>query len=58
MEVKKYIRKCIFLTFIFQSSISTNNVIRSLKFSMYVCNIAVEGTVSQIFILNLCSYFI
>ena len=37
--------------------ISINNVISCLKFCMHVRNIAVEGTVSQIFFLSLSIYF-
>ena len=58
-ENKEMYKEMYFLNFKFSIvHVSTNNIIRILKFCMHVCNIDVEGTVSQILISTLRFYFI
>ena len=55
---KWYLKKyCLYFYFLIVH-ISTNNALDGLVFSMLVSNIHVEGTVSQIFVLDIIFYFL
>ena len=55
---KWYLKNLFFYFYFSIVHISTNYALDSLRFWMHVSNIAVEGTVSQIFVLGLSFYFI
>ena len=54
---KWYLKRYYFLLLFLIVHISTNFVLDGLKFSVHVPNIHVEGTVSQIFVLDLSFHF-